>query len=449
MRRVLTVHVPLRYALFWTGKMAEIIEITGGRPLRGAVRVSGAKNAALPLLIASLLTSDPCFFSNVPNLSDVNLLLRLLEHFGSEVEFEGGRWKITTSRLVATEASYSLVKALRASFWILAPLLARGRAARVSLPGGDIIGARPVDIHLDGLAKMGADIRVKHGVVFATAPSGLHPASVSLRFPSVGATHQLLMAMSLTPGTSIIDGAAREPEVVALSEMLNRMGAEISGAGTSTITITGREELGGAEVGVIGDRIEAGTYMLAAGVTGGDIVVQGIEEQALGGFLTSLRETGILVDSSQGSIRVTSNGRMRGINVSTAPFPGFATDMQAILMAALCTAEGESVIEEHVFEGRFGHAAELCRMGARIRIEESVARIAGVPVLTGAPVEGLDIRAAAALVIAALGAEGTTEVYEPHHLHRGYESLESKLQSLGAQLALKLSDFEDSMFTGC
>ena len=429
--------------------MAEYIEITGGVPLRGTVRVSGAKNAALPLMIASLLTSEKCHFSNVPNLLDVNILIRLLEHFGAEGSCHAGKASVWVPKLVATEASYSLVKALRASFWILAPLLARGRAARVALPGGDIIGARPVDMHLEGLSRMGADIRVKHGVVYASAPDGLKPASIPLRYPSVGATHQLLMAAALTKGTTVIEGAACEPEITALGGMLQQMGAEVDGAGTSVIVVRGQEDLGGATVRVIGDRIEAGTFALASAVTGGNVRIEGIEIGQLGGFKDVMEEAGLAFQSDENGFTASVSGHLRSCRISTAPFPGFATDLQAPCMAALCTAKGESTVEEHVFEGRFGHVAELWRMGARIRVNERVATIEGVRTLTGAPVEGLDIRAAAALVIAALGAEGTTQVHEPHHLHRGYESLEEKLSSLGARICCKISDPEDFMITGC
>ncbi|NMC64447.1 MAG: UDP-N-acetylglucosamine 1-carboxyvinyltransferase, partial [SAR324 cluster bacterium] len=390
--------------------MAEYIEITGGFPLKGSVRVSGAKNAALPLLIASLLTSEKCEFSNLPNLLDVNILTRLLEHFGGQVSHQGNEASIQIPKLIAIEARYSLVKALRASFWILAPLLARGGAARVALPGGDIIGARPVDMHLEAFAKMGADVVVKHGVVYATAPQGLHPATINLRFPSVGATHQILMAASLINGTSVINGAAREPEVVALAEMLSQMGAKIEGAGSSTIRISGCSELGGARVKVIGDRIEAGTYMLAAAVTKGDIQIDGINAGQLGQFKDDLQNSGLSIKETEDGLHVKASERLRALKIRTSPFPGFATDMQAPTMAALCTAEGESTIEENVFEGRFGHVAELCRMGASIKVEERVAHISGVDALNGAPVEGFDIRGAAALVIAALGADGLNQV---------------------------------------
>lgn len=429
--------------------MSEFIEISGGTPLRGTVRVGGAKNASLPLLLGSLLSAERCTFANVPNLEDINLTLRLLEYLGGEIEYTSGRAAVKMERLLATEASYSLVKALRASFWVLGPLLARGRAARVALPGGDIIGARPVDMHIAGLAQMGADIKVKHGVVFASAVDGLKPAQIELRFPSVGATHQLVMAAALTPGTTVIRNAAREPEVVAVADFINAMGGDIEGAGSDTIVVRGKEELSGAHVDIIGDRIEAATYLLAGAATGGEVRAEGINPQFFGEFLEYLDAVGLSVALGSDWVGIRANGPLKPIHAVTAPFPRFATDIQAPLMAALCVADGTSTIEENIFEGRFGHVSELCRMGADIQVSERVATIRGVKKLTGAPVEAFDIRAAAALVIGALAAEGTTAIYEPQHLRRGYEDLEAKLSKLGARVGAKLSDPEDFMFTGC
>lgn len=429
--------------------MSEYIEVIGGSRLQGEVRVSGAKNAVLPLLLASLLTSEKCTFTNVPNLDDVGLTVQLLEYFGGHVDRRRSQVEVTVPRLVAEEASYSLVKSLRASFWVLAPLLARGRAARVALPGGDIIGARPVDIHLAGLEKMGADITVKHGVVYATALGGLKPAQIDLRFPSVGATHQLLMAAALTPGTTVLRGVAREPEVIAVADMLSAMGAAIEGAGSSTIVIHGREQLGGANVQVIGDRIEAGTYLLAGAVTGGELTVSGISPNYFGHFLTILGEMGVSVNCSTESISISATGRLKAVNVRTGPFPEFATDLQPLLMSALCLADGESRVEESIYEARFRHSAELMRMGASITIDGRVAAIRGVESLSGAPVEAHDIRAGAGLVIAGLAAHGMTQIHEPQHIRRGYENLEDKLRRVGARIGAKLSDPEDYMFTGC
>lgn len=429
--------------------MSEYIEITGGKPLSGEIRVTGAKNAALPLLIASLLTDEPCRFTNVPNLDDVYLTLHLLEHFGCSPEFRCDEAVVHTPKLQATEASYSLVKALRASFWVLAPLLARGGAARVALPGGDIIGARPVDIHLEALKQMGADIRLKHGIVYATAVDGLKPAEVNFRFPSVGATHQVLMAAALTPGHSRIIGAAREPEIVALAEMLNSMGAEIEGAGTSEINIQGARELHGVEVNLVGDRIAAGTYLLAGVASRGAVTVKGCRPEDLTSFCQTLERIGVRVERYPDGICVQASGVLNPVRVATQPHPGFPTDLQAPLMAALATVSGESTIEESVFEGRFGHVAELGRMGAQITVKDRIATVRGVTNLIGAPVEALDIRAGAALVIAAVAAEGTTKVQEIHHLRRGYELLEENLSTLGAHVRTHIGDAEDFMFTGC
>ena len=433
--------------------MSEFIEIVGGTPLHGTVSVGGAKNGALPMLMASILTAEEVVYENVPNLEDINLTVHLLEQFGGQVDYRvgytGGTLKVSVPQLLATEASYSLVKALRASFWVLGPLLARGGAARVALPGGDIIGARPVDMHIAALAQMGADIKVKHGVVFATAPTGLKPAKISFRFPSVGATHQVIMAAALTPGVTTIEGAAREPEIVAVADLINKMGGHVEGAGSSRIAIHGRESLGGAKVRIPGDRIEAGTYLLAGAVTGGAVKVEGIEPYYFGRFLDVLNDMGLSVDAGSDFVSVKSNGRLKAVSVSTAPFPELATDLQAPLMAALTLADGVSKVEENIFEGRFGHASELCRMGASIKIDERVATITGVEKLTGAPVEGFDIRAAAALVVGGVAAEGITHIFEPQHIRRGYEYLELKLSKLGARISCRVSDAEDFTFAGC
>ncbi|MCB0332383.1 MAG: UDP-N-acetylglucosamine 1-carboxyvinyltransferase [Bdellovibrionales bacterium] len=429
--------------------MSEILEIHGGRPLSGEVTVSGAKNAALPIMLASMLTSDEVVLRNVPNLTDVHLSIHLLEHFGAEVDFVKDTLRIKTPRLIATEASYSLVKALRASFWVLGPLLARGGAARVALPGGDVIGARPVDIHLEALTQMGADIHVKHGVVMATAPDGLRPAELDFRFPSVGATHQVLMAAALTPGRTVIRGAAREPEVIALADFLVALGAEVEGAGQSTIVIEGKESLHGCDFHLIGDRIEAATYILAVVATKGSARIRGFDPEHLGAFLDTLRDMGVEYDLDSDGISILSATSLRPVHVSTGPFPQFATDIQALLMAATSVLDGVSHISEQVFEGRFSHVSELARMGAQISVEGRTAHISGVSQLSGAYVEARDIRAGAALCIAGLAAEGVTQIADPQHLRRGYTDLETKLQSLGARVGHKVTDAEDFMFSGC
>ena len=430
--------------------MQEFFQIVGGRPLSGRVTVSGAKNGSLPLLIATLLSAEPVTIRNVPRLEDIGVLRALLEQLGAEVTpLTPTDYRLATPRLIATETSYSLVKALRASFWVLAPLLARGGAARVALPGGDIIGARPVDIHLDGLVKMGADIKVKHGVVLAEAPHGLRPAEIEFRFPSVGATHQILMAASLVPGTTVLRGAAREPEVIALCSLLSGMGAEIEGAGSSTIIIKGQEQLGGAEISVLGDRIEAATMICAAAATGGQVTVDGFDPEHLGSFRDVVSQMGVALAFTERGVTVDATRGLDGVHVTTAPYPGFATDMQAPLMAALSVARGESRIEETMFEGRFGHVSELARLGASIRVEDRTAIITGVGRLTGAPVEASDIRAAAALVIGGLAATGTTHIAEPFHLRRGYDGLVAKLQGLGATVSTGVTDPDDVVLSGC
>jgi UDP-N-acetylglucosamine 1-carboxyvinyltransferase len=429
--------------------MSEYLEISGPTSVSGTIRVQGAKNAALPLLIASLLTSEKVTFTNVPNLEDVNLTVHLLKMFGAHIERESGKISIQVSQLVATEASYSLVKALRASFWVLGPLLARGRAARVALPGGDIIGARPVDLHLAALTQMGADIKLKHGVVYATAPQGLKPAHIKLRFPSVGATHQILMAASLTPGATVIEGAAREPEVSALVDLLTTMGAYIEGKDTDTLIIHGREALEGATCDLIGDRIVAGTYLAAGAIAGGTVRVEGIDPSFLSIYPELLADAGCLVTTGEDWIEITRTGRLKAIKAATGPFPGLATDLQASVLAVMCTAEGTSVLEENIFEGRFGVVSELCRMGASIVVDERRAVVTGVPQLSGAPVDGLDLRAAASLSIAALAADGITRVLDVYHLRRGYASFESNLRSLGAQVTCRLENHEDFLFAGC
>lgn len=430
--------------------MSEALHIQGGVPLTGTIVISGAKNAALPLLISSLLTDQPCTFHRVPLLEDIRFLLQLFEQLGANTTFKGNSATIKASKIVSTQASYSLVKALRASFWVLAPLLAREGSAQVALPGGDAIGARPVDIHLEALKQMGADISLKAGIVYATAPKGgLKPAHIKFRFPSVGATHQILMAASLVEGTTIIEGAAKEPEVIAVAECLSKMGAHIEGAGSSKIIINGKKSLNGVELTVIGDRIEAGTYLLAAAATGGNVTLEGIDPLFFGSFLDVVHSLGVEISTNAETVRVNAPNRLKPVSVKTAPFPDFATDLQAPLMAALAVADGVSTIEEHMFEGRFGHVSELCRMGASIQVQEHTATIIGVPKLSAAPVDGLDIRAAAALVIAGLVAEGTTAISDISHLRRGYENFINKFKNVGGKLWVQVKDPDDFMFSGC
>jgi UDP-N-acetylglucosamine 1-carboxyvinyltransferase len=441
----------------------DCIEIRGGIPLLGNVCVGGAKNAVLPLMLATLLTADNCRLTNVPLLHDVALTSELLTQLGGKVEAPNeGELLISVPVLKAAEATYSLVRALRASFWVLGPLLARGRNARVAMPGGDIIGARPVDIHLEALSKMGADISVKGGVVKASAVHGLKPAEITFHFPSVGATHQVLMAAALTSGTTVINNAAREPEVILLGNALKQMGAAVEGLGTSTIAITGQKELGGYDQKLIGDRIEALTYILAGAVTGGSLKVLGFELSDLGQTTEALQKMGIVLQpleqndfslagnkSLKGVIASRKAEKIQSVNFKTGPFPEVATDHQALLMAALTLADGHSQVTETVYEGRFGHISELCRMGAKIHLTGQTAEIEGVNNLSGATVEARDIRAGAAMVIAGLAAGGTTIIEESHHLHRGYEKLEAKLKSIGAKISGSKRNYEDIYTVGC
>ncbi|HMO16992.1 MAG TPA: UDP-N-acetylglucosamine 1-carboxyvinyltransferase [Oligoflexia bacterium] len=415
----------------------DVLCISGpSKPLSGRVVVSGAKNASLPLLFASLLTGEPCVFDNVPDLEDTNATLRILRSFGARYEYRDNQVKIHTEKLVSTTAPYGLVKAMRASFWLMGPLLARAGRASVSLPGGDAIGTRPVDLHLKGLSAFGAEFRMDHGVVHAEAPGGLRPAEINLDFPSVGATHNILMAASLIPGRSVLRGAAREPEIVDVCAFLESLGAEISGAGTDEISIVGTDRPGSGYHRVVGDRIEAATMLLAAAVTAGEIQLEGISASILDSTLLLLRQMGceIIISESGDVINLKAPMELKSISFETAPYPGVATDVQAIFLAALTRAAGVSVIKENIFESRFGHVAEYRRFGADIQISGRQAEVVGVPNLSGAPVEAHDIRAAAGLVIMGLLAEGTTQIRELHHLDRGYERMAEKLKSLGADI---------------
>jgi UDP-N-acetylglucosamine 1-carboxyvinyltransferase len=375
--------------------------------------------------------------------------VRLLESFGGVVDHEESLVRVRYPEITGTEAPYRLVKALRASFWVLGPLLARKGSAQVALPGGDAIGSRPVDIHLRGLVRMGADIRLKHGVVYATAPSGLTPQQLTLDFPSVGATHNLMMAASLVPGETVLHGAACEPEVAELAAVLSGKGAEIEGAGSSTIRIRGRSELGGVVHEIHGDRIEAATFLIGGAMTGGEVKVNGISADKLEAVLDVLGESGCRFTSDENSITVTGPERMKAVSFATAPFPGLATDVQPLLLAAMTRAEGECVVEETVFDNRFGHVAEYRRLGANIHLSGRTAHIHGVTTLSGAPVEATDIRAGAGLALMGLVAEGTTEVHELLHIDRGYERFVEKLQKLGARVVRIPVLDEKEVAVGC
>lgn len=429
--------------------MPEVLCINGGKKLSGTVRVSGAKNSALPLLFSTLLSAEPCELRNVPDLEDITVTLRLLRSLGARASYDEGTVRVHTERVRATLAPYGLVKALRASFWVLGPLLARAGEAQVSLPGGDAIGTRPVDLHLKGLARMGAEIRMQHGVVVATAPGGLRGAKIDLAFPSVGATHNLMMAAALSKGETILAGAAREPEVCELAQFLNEMGAEIEGAGSERIRIIGKRELGAATHAVLGDRIEAATYLLAGAVSGGAVSVTGIQAAALGSSLALLERMGCAVEGEDAGVSLSTVGRLKAADFETEPYPGLATDVQPLFMAALCGADGESVIQENVFENRFGHVAEYRRFGADIAIDGRTAIVRGTPVLSAAPVEAGDIRAAAGLVLMGLVADGVTQIRELHHLDRGYDGLLSKIRDLGGDVSRVPSFESKEVIFGC
>jgi len=410
------------------------LRIEGGRPLRGEVEVSGAKNAALPILCAALLAADTVELSRVPHLHDVATTLRLLERLGAVVERAGGSVRVDASHVDSVEAPYELVKTMRASILVLGPLLARFGEARVSLPGGCAIGQRPVDQHLKGLQAMGAQIAIEHGYVVARA-GRLKGARIVTDMVTVTGTENLMMAATLADGETVIENAAREPEIVDLAEALVAMGARIDGAGTDRIVVHGVERLHGASHCVMPDRIEAGTFLCAVAATGGEIVLHGACAQTMDATLEKLREAGARIDCNEDTVRLRMAQRPRAVHVRTAPYPAFATDMQAQFMAMNCIAQGIGVVTETIFENRFMHVLELQRLGADVVIEGNTAVVRGVPALSGARVMATDLRASAGLVIAGLVAEGETVVDRIYHLDRGYERMEDRLQALGARIA--------------
>jgi UDP-N-acetylglucosamine 1-carboxyvinyltransferase len=413
----------------------DTIVIRGGAILNGEVTVSGSKNAALPLLFSTLLTRERCVLRNVPKLADIRTATAVLKHLGARVSTSpDGHEVVVEARDVATtEAPYELVKTMRASFLVLGPLVARCGRARVSTPGGCAIGARPVDLHLAGLEKMGARIRITEGYVEAESER-LRGAKILLDFPSVGATQQLMMAAALAEGTTVIENAACEPEIVCLGLALERMGAVVRGAGTAQVTVEGRPELGAAEHTVIPDRIEAGTYMVAAAITGGSVRITGARGDHLDAFIGKLREAKVAVVEGESGVRVEANGKLAAVDVTTMPYPGFPTDLQAQFMALMTRATGTSTFRETVFENRLQHTQELVRMGAKIHIQGNQATVHGPSVLSGAPVMATDLRASVCLVLAGLAARGTTRVSRVYHLDRGYERVEEKLSALGAEV---------------
>jgi len=408
--------------------------IKGGRPLRGTVQVSGAKNAALPLMAAALLTEEPVILEGAPRLVDIRTMARLLRHMGVAVEGVGSeRLTLQAPAITRPEAPYDLVKTMRASVLSLGPLVARLGRARVSLPGGCAIGPRPINLHLMGLERLGARIRLDQGYVEAEA-QGLTGARISFDQQTVTGTENLMMAAALADGVTTLENAACEPEVEDLARLLNAMGAKVDGAGTPTLTVRGVPRLGGAAHRVIPDRIEAGTFALAASLPGSDVTIRNCCPGHLEAVLSKLEETGAQVEAGPDAVRVVATGRSRAVNIRTQPFPGFATDMQAQMMALMAVAEGRSVITEAVFENRFMHVNELLRLGADITVSGSTAVVQGVPELFGAPVMATDLRASASLVLAGLAARGTTVISRVYHLDRGYEAIEEKLRGLGADI---------------
>jgi UDP-N-acetylglucosamine 1-carboxyvinyltransferase len=413
------------------------IMVKGGTPLNGKIQIAGAKNAALALMPATLLSEEPLTLTNAPRLSDIQTMTALLQSLGVEVtSMQDGKVQVLSSHdMTSTTADYEIVRKMRASNLVLGPLLARHHKAVVSLPGGCAIGARPMDIHVTALEAMGAQIELKDGYLHATAKGGLKGAKVPLRFASVGATENVLMAATLAKGTTVIENAAREPEIVDLAECLRRMGAQIEGEGTSTITIQGVDRLGAATHPVVTDRIELGTYMLAPVFAGGEVECLGGRLDLVGSFVEKLDAAGVDVTETPNGLKVKRrNERAKAVDITTEVFPGFPTDLQAQMMAMLCTATGTSVLEEKIFENRFMHAPELIRMGADIEVHGGVATVQGVDRLKGAPVMATDLRASVSLILAGLAAEGETVVSRVYHLDRGYEHVEEKLRAVGAQI---------------
>lgn len=412
----------------------EKLIIHGGKPLSGTVRISSAKNAVLPIIVATLLPSTPASILDAPHLDDVETICLVMESLGVKVESSEHKLTFDASVLSHSEASYELMSRMRASFLIMGPLLARMRHAKIALPGGCMIGSRPIDLHLKAFEAMGAEITVTNGYVEGRCPLGLKGADIYLDFPSVGATENIVMAASLAEGRTVIENAAEEPEIVDLVTFLNSMGANIKGAGTNIIRIEGVPSLSGISHTVIPDRIEAGTFMIAAAMAGGDVTVENVLTDHLKPLLAKLNEAGVTVMKNFDSVRVISDGHIRSTDIKTLPYPGFPTDLQAQFMALMTVGDGVSRITETVFENRFMHVGELRRMGASIQVEGRSAVVTGVPFLKGAFVRATDLRAGAALTLAGLAARGETEIGELHHIDRGYDHLVEKLQRLGADI---------------
>lgn len=414
----------------------EKLIIKGGTPLHGSVRISSAKNAVLPIIVAALLPENPATITDVPELADVTTICSVLDSLGVKIERKGRDMVFDASDIRNTEVSYELMSRMRASFLIMGPLLAKKGHAKIALPGGCMIGSRPIDLHLKAFEAMGAEIEICNGYVEARAPKGLHGAEIYLDFPSVGATENVLMAAALTEGRTVIENAAEEPEIVDLVTFLSGMGANIKGAGTNVIRVEGVKKLTGITHTVIPDRIEAGTFMIAAAMAGGNVLVENVLADHLKPLLAKLGEAGVdVVKEDIDRVRIISSGKICSTDIKTLPYPGFPTDLQAQFMALMTVGNGVSRITETVFENRFMHAGELQRMGASIQIEGRTAVVTGVPFLRGAFVRATDLRAGAALTLAGLAAHGTTEVGELQYIDRGYDHLVEKLQGLGANIS--------------
>lgn len=415
----------------------EKLIIHGGHELHGRVKISGAKNAVLPIIAATLLAQDkPCVLDEVPYLNDVCTIAEVLRQLGAKVDFnrEEHTLSIDSTVLKTVDAPYDLVRKMRASFVIMGPLLARYGKAKISMPGGCAIGTRPIDLHLKGFEALGAEIEIGHGFISATAPNGLKGTSIYLDFPSVGATENIIMAACMAEGQTVLENAAQEPEIIDLANFLNIMGAKIRGAGTNVIKITGVPKLIGHNYTIIPDRIEAGTYMVAVAMTGGNIYIENAISEHLKPVIAKLNEAGVKIEEDIDGIRVSCNKRPKAIDIKTLPYPGFPTDMQAQFMAMLTIAEGTGLVTETVFENRFMHVDELKRMGASIKVDGRTSIVEGVPSLTGCQVKATDLRAGAAMVLAGLVANGETQVSYIHHIDRGYDNLVAKLCKLGADI---------------
>ena len=413
----------------------ERLIVKGGNRLVGTVKTSGAKNAVLPIIAASILGTSPSRLDEIPALEDVRTICAVLECLGIKVDAsEPHTLKIDSREITSCEAPYELVRSMRASFLVMGPLLARKGYARISQPGGCAIGTRPIDLHLKGFEALGVKIEQGHGYIEASAPEGMTGANIYLDFPSVGATENIMMAAAMANGTTVLENPAEEPEIVDLANYLNQIGARVRGAGTNVITIEGVSELHGVQHSVIPDRIEAGTYMIAAAMTDGDVIIENVLPEHQKPLIAKLREAGAMVEEDIDRIHVAGSGRLKAVDIKTLPYPGFPTDMQAQMMAMLSVAEGRSKITETVFENRFMHVVELNRMGANITTEGRSAVITGPAHLTGCTVRATDLRAGAAMILAGLVAEGATEICDIYHIDRGYEEIAAKLTRLGADI---------------